>query len=109
MLVWIEAARDIVIWYNVPMNDAIHDFILARKHLIWYVKDYRALNEEAIVEATLNYGNWDDVQEIIRILGIERVAAIFRKQMVTGRQRGHYSPDVAHYFNLYFNKYAPPA
>ena len=86
-------------------NDAIHDFIAARKHLVWYVKDHRALNEEAIVEATLNYGNWNDVQEMIRILGMGRVAEIFRKQMVTGRQRGNYYPEVAHYFNLYFNKY----
>jgi hypothetical protein len=93
-------------WYNASMpNDAIHDFIVARKHLVWYVKDHRALNEEAIVEATLNYGNWDDVQKLIEILGIARVALIFRKQMMTGRQRGNYYPDVAHYFTLYFNKH----
>ena len=87
------------------LSDPLYDFISKRKHLIWYVKDYRALNEEAIVEATLNYGNWNDVQEMIRIIGIERVALIFRKQMITGRQRGNYYPDVAHYFALYFNKY----
>ena len=87
-------------------DDAIHDFIEARKHFVWYVKDHRALNEEAIVEATLNYGNWDDVQEMIRILGIDKVAQIFRKQMVTGRQRGNYRPEVAHYFGLYFDKHA---
>jgi len=94
-------------WYNTIMpNDAIHDFIVARKHLIWYVKDHRALSEESIVEATLNYGNWNDVQEMIRILGMKHVAHIFRTQMVTGRQRGNYFRDVAHYFTLYFNKYA---
>lgn len=85
-------------------NDAIHDFIVARKHLVWYVKDHRALNEEAIVEATLNYGNWDDVQEMIRILGMEKVAQIFRKQV--SRPRKNYRPEVSHYFSLYFNKYA---
>lgn len=87
--------------------DDIHDFIEARKYLVWYVKDHRALNEEAIVEATLNYGNWRDVQELIRILGIERTAQIFRKQMVTGRQRGNYYPETAHYFDLYFARHAP--
>ena len=91
------------------MNDAIHDFIVARKHLVWYVKDHRALSEESIVEAVLNYGNWNDVQEMIRIMGIESVARIFRKQMVIRRQRGNYYPDVANYFNLYFNKYASNA
>ena len=91
------------------LSDPLYDFITERKHLIWYVKDYRALNEEAIVEATLNYGDWDDVQKLIHIIGIERVATIFRKQMVMGRQRGNYYPDVANYFNLYFNKYAAHA
>ena len=89
------------------LSDSLYDFISERKHLIWYVKDYRALNEEAIVEATLNYGDWNDVQKVIRIMGIERVATIFRKQMVTGRQRGNYYPDVANYFNLYFDRYVP--
>jgi len=92
-----------------PQYDAIHDFIVKRKHLIWYVKDHRVLSEESIVEAVLNYGNWRDVQEVIQILGIEKVSQIFRKQMVTGRQRGNYYPETAHYFTLYFNKYAPYA
>ncbi len=91
------------------LNDPLYDFISKRRHLIWYVREYRALNEEAVVEATLNYGDWDDVQELIRIMGMERVATIFRKQMATGRQRGNYYPDVVHYFNLYFNKYVSPA
>ncbi len=83
----------------------LQDFIASRKPLIWWVKDYETLGEDSIIEATLNYGTWDDVQELIRIMGIGRVAQIFRKQMVTGRQRGNYYPDIAHYFTLYFNKY----
>ena len=90
-------------------SNPLYDFISKRKHLIWYVKDYRALNEEAIVEATLNYGNWDDVQEMIKILGMEKAAQIFRKQMITGRQRGNYHRKTRHYFNLYFNKYVDVA
>ena len=85
-------------------NDAIHDFIAARKHLVWYVKDHRALSEESIVEATLNYGNWDDVQEMLRILGTARAAEIFRMQVA--RSRKNYRPEVSHYFELYFNKHA---
>ena len=93
------------IWYNAFMlSDPLYDFISERKHFIWYVKDYRALSEESIVEATLNYGNWDDVQKIIGIMGMERVATIFRKQI--NRPRKNYRPEVSHYFSLYFNKYA---
>ena len=97
-------------WYNVRMaSKELQDFIAARKPLVWYVRDPRELSEESVVEAVLNYGNWRDVQELIRIMGMERVARIFRKQMVTGRQRGNYYQEVANYFGLYFDKYVKVA
>ena len=86
----------------------IHDFIKARKHLIWYVKDYDRLNAEAIVEATLNYGDWDDVQTLIKILGMQEVARIFREKSTPspmGRQ--NYRQEIIRYFTQYFNKHAP--
>ncbi|KKW37278.1 MAG: hypothetical protein UY86_C0012G0005 [Candidatus Adlerbacteria bacterium GW2011_GWB1_54_7] len=91
------------------LDDVLYDFISARKYFIWWVKDLRALDAESVVEATLNQGNWNDVQELIKIIGIERAAQIFRKQMATGRQRGNYYPETAHYFTLYFDKYASHA
>jgi len=94
-------------WYNTHMaSKELQDFMAERK-LIWWVKDYAALDEEPIVEATLNYGDWRDVQELIRIMGMEQVARIFRKQMVTGRQRGNYHKRTRHYFELYFAHHAP--
>ncbi len=87
----------------------IHDFIKKRKYLIWYVKDYDALDDEAIVEATLNYGDWDDVQILIKIIGIKKMAKIFRKQirMSLESSRSNYHKPVANYFTLYFDKYVP--
>jgi len=85
----------------------LRDFIAARPHLIWYSKDYDRMDEDAIVEATLNYGNWKDVQELIRILGIDTVAAIFKMQ--ASRPRKNYRPEVLNYFSLYFDKYATHA
>jgi len=35
----------------------IYQFIKKRKYLVWYVKDPEKLNNEAIVEAVLNYGD----------------------------------------------------
>ncbi len=87
---------------NYKMN--IQQFIKKRKYLVWYVKDPEKLNNEAIVEAVLNYGDWDDVQEMIKILGIKKVAKIFMKK--SKEKRCNYLPDVKNYFNLYFNKYA---
>ncbi len=85
----------------------IHDFIKKRKYLIWWVKDYDKLSAESIVEATLNYGDWNDVQTLIKIMGIKKVAQIFReksKPSKIGRQ--NYGVKTKHYFNLYFNKHA---
>lgn len=86
------------------MSSKIHDFIKKRPYLIWYVKDLDHLSVESIVEHVLNYGDWDDVQEMIKILGIKKTAVVFRKE--SGRWRSNYRPEIANYFNLYFNKYA---
>ena len=82
----------------------IHQFIKKRKYLVWYVKDPGKLNNEAIVEAVLNYGDWDDVQEMIKILGIEKVKKVFLKE--SQKMRCNYHSKTKNYFNLYFNKYA---
>ncbi|MEA3344351.1 MAG: hypothetical protein U9Q16_01560 [Patescibacteria group bacterium] len=82
----------------------IKEFIKKKKHLVWYVKNPEKLNNEAIVEAILNYGNWDDVQTMIKILNIQKVAKIFREK--SKEKRCNYLPDIKNYFNLYFNKYA---
>jgi len=82
----------------------IHQFIKKRKYLVWYVKDPGKLNNEAIVEAVLNYGDWDDVQGMIKILGIKKVDKVFTKEV--NKTRCNYHSKTKNYFNLYFNKYA---
>ena len=85
----------------------IHDFIKKRKHLIWYVKDYDKLSPESIVEAVLNYGDWNDVQTLIKIMGIQKVAKIFRAKSKPGKWgRTNYGLKTRNYFTLYFGKYA---
>ena len=85
----------------------IHEFIKKRPYLVWYVKDLDALDETSIVEHVLNYGDWDDVHGMIKILGMEKVARIFRQKSTPspmGRQ--NYRPEIVRYFNPYFNKHA---
>lgn len=85
----------------------LQDFIKKRKFLVWWVKDCEKLDAPAIVEATLNYGDWGDVRSLIKILGIKKVAEIFRsrsKPSKLGRQ--NYSIKTKHFFTLYFKKYA---
>ena len=82
----------------------LQEFIKQKPYLIWYVKDFDRLSEESIVEHVLNYGDWDDVQTLIKIAGIKKVAEIFRKQTVGPRL--NYYPQIVNYFKLYFNEYA---
>lgn len=82
----------------------IHEFIKKRPYLLWYVKDFEHLSPEAIVEATLNYGDWEDVKKIIDILKISTVAKLFTRRIK--RKRSNYDPKVANYFRLYFRKHA---
>lgn len=86
-------------------TSTLHQFTKKRRPLFWSTKDTDSLNKEAIVEAVLNYGDWDDVQELIHILGIKDVARIFRSQ-TTNRTRINYNQKIAQYFRLYFKKYA---
>lgn len=84
----------------------IQKFITQRPYLIWYVKDRSKLSEASIVEHTLNYGDWDDVQKLIKILGLKKTARIFREKSTPDKfGRQNYDPQVKNYFNLYFNKY----
>lgn len=80
------------------------EFIKKRPYLVWYVKDVSKLSDASILEHTLNYGDWDDVQTLLNIMGLKKAAKIFREQ--TSRARCNYRPEIKHYFNLYFKKYA---
>lgn len=85
----------------------IHGFIKKRPYLVWYVKDLDKLDEASIVEHVLNYGDWDDVQGMIKILGIKKVANIFRQKSTPSKLgRQNYDSLVKNYFQLYFDKYA---
>lgn len=84
----------------------IATFIKSKPYLLWYVKDKSKVSPEAVVEAVLNYGDWPDVQKLIKILGIKKVAKIFNQQQHLSSGRTNYRPEVANYFNLYFKKYA---
>jgi len=79
-------------------------FIKQRPYLIWHQAEYETLSKEAIVEAVLNYGDFKDVKKLIVILGIKKVAKIFKLQ--TKGERVNYNPKILNYFNLYFNKHA---
>ncbi|MEK9156412.1 MAG: hypothetical protein AAB360_03915 [Patescibacteria group bacterium] len=80
------------------------DFVRKRKHLFWSTKNYDGLSNAAVVEGVLNYGDMDDVRELIDLLGMQEVAKIFREN--TSRPRINYDRKIVNYFSQFFNKYA---
>jgi hypothetical protein len=83
---------------------ALDKFLKKRKHLFWDIKNPTMLSEKAIVECVLNYGEMDDIRELIQILTIKKIAAIFFSQIKN--KRCNYRPKIKNYFSLYFKKYA---
>ncbi len=82
----------------------IGNFVRKRKYLFWSTRNYDGLSNEAIVEGILNYGDMNDVRELIILLGVQEVAKIFRENTI--RARINYDPKIVHYFSLFFKKYA---
>lgn len=54
-------------------------FALEHKMFWWWVSDVTKLDEEAIVEGTLSFGDWKDCKKLETILGREREYEIFLK------------------------------
>ena len=80
------------------------NFIKKRAYLFWYIKNPEKVSDEALVEAILNFGEWQDVQKLFKILKIGKIAKIFKKQI--NKKRTNYNPKIKNYFKLYFKKYA---
>ena len=79
----------------------VNSIIKNKPYLAWYVKDPEKLSEESVLEHVLNYGNWDDVQQFIKIKGKDKSAELFKKTLT--KKRTNYSPAIKSYFYRYFN------
>ncbi len=86
------------------MEQQAIQFLEARPHLVWYVRDIEGLSEDSLVEHVLNYGNWRDVQELISILGMRKVAWIFQQRLAM--RRNNYRGEIIYFFTLYFKRHA---
>ena len=83
-------------------------FVSSHRALFWSVgnDNLHRISDELLVETILNYGSLEDVRELIELLGLVKVATVFRKTLLN-RSRHNYFPEVANFFNLYFNRHAP--
>ena len=78
----------------------VNTIIKNKPYLAWYVKDPDKLSEESVLEHVLNYGNWDDVQQFIKIKGLAETSKLFNKSLEN--KRTNYKPEIKSYFKKYF-------
>lgn len=88
---------------------AIGELIKENEHLFWYTPSNKKENidEDQLVETILNYGDEMAIKQLIDIMGIDRLAAIFKKQITaSNRRRNNYHELVLNFFQLYFSRHA---
>lgn len=85
----------------------LKEFIKQHSPLWWWLpeeaKENLSLN--SVVEALLNYGSIEDINELFGIVGIKKVAEIFY-EATRDRQRTNFSPEIENFFKLYFDRHA---
>ena len=81
-------------------------FIAKNVHLFWYIKKEAIPNisNEVLVEFIFNYGTWDDVKELIKIIGFQELKRVYDD--VTDRKVGNYIPEMLDLMSRITNKYA---
>jgi len=83
---------------------SVTDIIKNKPYLAWDIKNPEELSEQSVLEHVLNYGNWENVQEFIKIKGIRETAELFKQSLQ--KKRSNYAPEIKSYFIRYFNHYA---
>jgi len=85
--------------------EAARDIIRQDPSLIWYTKSYDTLDIRSVVEAVLNYGTWQQTQDLIRILGMDQTAELFAWH--NSRPRSNLHKLARNYYLHYFTRHAP--
>lgn len=82
------------------------EFITKNAHLFWYIKkeSLHKIDNEVLVEFIFNYGTWDDVKELIKIIGFKELKLVY--DGITDRKIGNYHPEIYNYLGLITRKYA---
>ena len=82
------------------------EFIEKNAHLFWYMpKDsIKRIDDEVLVEFIFNYGTWNDVKQLCRIIGFQKLKKIYLN--ITGRKKGNYIPEMYNFLGLLVAKYA---
>lgn len=82
------------------------EFIAKNSQLFWYIKKEAIPNisNEVLVEFIFNYGTWQDVKDLIKIIGFQELKRVYED--VTDRKVGNYLPEMLSLMGRISDKYA---
>jgi len=82
------------------------EFIEKNASLFWYIKKEAIPNidNEVLVEFIFNYGTWENVKELISIIGFQELKRVY--ELVTDRKVGNYIPEMLDLMGRIAYKYA---
>jgi len=75
-----------------------------KPYLAWDISSKENLSEKSMLERLLSYGDWEEIMEAEKILGIKKMASLFNQ--IKNSQRTNLRPKTINYFQNYFAKYA---
>ena len=95
-------SRPAVEQYGKPMAE----FIKKHSHWWWWIPEEKksGLSLNSVVEATLNFASWVDIQALFKLIDIKTAASVFREQIKYSRT--NYDKRTLHFFTHYFNRHA---
>ncbi len=81
-------------------------FIEKNRHLFWYIKSDKIpeISNAVLVEFIFNYGTWEDVKELVEVLGYKELRRVY--ESLDERQKGNYIPEFLNLFYLISHKNA---
>jgi hypothetical protein len=84
----------------------IKQFILEHSNLFWYSPEDKKeeISNELLIETVFNYGDLNDIRQLINILGIEQLSKVFYS--LSGRKKLNYYPEIYHFFSILIKRYA---
>lgn len=83
------------------------EFIAKNAHLFWYINKEAIpkIGNEVLVEFIFNYGTWQDIKDLIKIIGYLELKRVYDD--VTDRKIGNYLPEMLDLMGRITHKYAP--
>lgn len=77
-------------------------------HLFWFTPPGKKneIGDDQLVETILNYGDEKAVRQLFTVMGTDKVAAVFKRQITSGKRRKNsYHELIINFFQLYFKRH----